>query len=186
MAKDYAIVPEEEVLKLKSDVEKIKKNPFQAYGSEDLIESMNNLTKAINALLELFKSAAEEMKLEERETETIGRKMDPLFSKVDMLFDQNQKIARGIVAVADMLERTSPGKPGWREEQPAPITPQPMPVQPRPPIMPGPSGPMAPPRMTSMALPTGARPPTGGMPAPTAAGMPLPPPPVAKKKGLFG
>ncbi len=181
MAKDYAIVPEEEVLKLKRDVEQIKKNPFQAYATDDFIESVNNLSKAINSLINLFSAAAEEMKLEERETETIGRKMDPLFAKIDMLVDQNQKIARGIVAVADML---STGKPAWREEQPAPVQQQ---MQPRPMMMQGPSGPMAPQRMPSMAPQMGQRPQMGppSVPAPPSPGMPMPPMPV-KKKGLFG
>lgn len=170
MAKDYAIVPEEDVLKLKQDVAQIKRNPFQAYGSGDLIESMNNMTKAINSLIDLFKTAAEEMKFEERETETIGRRMDPLFAKIDLLVDQNQKIARGVVAVADMLE-----KPSAREE---PITLPPPSFQ-RQSF--APPNPMAPPRMPSSMPPSMARP--MGMP-PAPAGMPMPPPP--KKKGLFG
>ena len=173
MAKDYAIVPEEEVLKLKSDVEKIKRNPFQAYGSEDLIESINNMTKAINSLIELFRTAAEEMKLEERETETIGRRIEPMFAKLDMLVDQNQKIARGVVAVADMLER----QPSAREEQ---ISLPPPSMQPRPFA---PQSPMSPQRMQGMPPPMGA-PKQMGMP-PAPAGMPMPPPP-AKKKSFFG
>jgi len=174
MAKDYAIVPEEEVLKLKKDVEQIKRNPFQAYASEDLIESINNLTKAINALLELFKTAAEEMKLEEKEAETIGKKIDPLFSKIDLLVDQNQKIAKGIVAIADMLEK-QPAK----ENQ---IT-LPPPSQPRAPFTPPtPVAPVAPPRMPG-ATQAGAKPPISTLAVPP--GMPAPPPP-AKKKGLFG
>jgi len=184
--KDYAIVPEKEFFQMKSDVDKIKKNPFQAYATDDFVEAVNNLVKAVNSLTELFRTAAEEMKLEERETETIGRKMDPLFGKIDILVDQNQKIARGIVAVADMLERT--GKTSWREEQqPAPMNPQPMQMQPRPPMMQGPSGPMSPQRMPSMAPPGMQKPtyPMGPMPAPQAGGMPMPPPPL-KKKGLFG
>jgi hypothetical protein len=143
------------------------------------------------------------MKIEEREAETVGKKMDPMFSKIDMILDQNQKIARGIVAVADMMETQKPG--AWRKEaEPAPISApqnnQPM-MQPRPQMMAGPSGPMAPQRTPGMAPPSGPRmplgpmgPPQGGMRPPAqgaptgtpSGGMPMPPPPQLRKKGLFG
>ena len=188
MARDYAIVPEEEVNKLKSDMEKLKKNPLQSYGSDDLIEAMSNLTKAINSMTELFKTAAEEMKFEERETETIGRKMDPMFSKIDMLLDQNQKIARGVVAVADMLSEKPAPSPAPRQETTisSPSMGMQMPQRPMAPMQ-GPSGSMSPQRMAGNNPPMvgqGPMPPGMARPPMPPSGMPAPPP--VKKKGMFG
>ena len=129
MDDDYAIVPEKEVLQMKRDLESLKRNPLSGIDSgSDLITSMNNLTKAINSLIELFQKAAEEIRLEDRSSEAIVKKVEPLFEKIDMLVDQNKKIAKGIVAVADMLEAKQEEKPmqPQMQQQQAPYPRQPM------------------------------------------------------------
>lgn len=208
MAKDYAIVPEKEVLQLKQDVDAIKKNPFQAYGTGNFIDAVNDLTKAVNSLIDLFKTAAEEMKLEEREAETIAKSIEPMFSKIDTLVNQNEKIARGIVAVADMMENSQHAKPSRptsysgssdippgqgtlpkTQMPPRPIVqgrpgmPPPMGAKPMPPMPPRPKPGMG----MQAGMPGGPSmmPPPSGMAPPPSPGMPLPPPP-AKKKGFFG
>lgn len=159
MAKDdYELVPGWEVKKLKEDVEDIKKNPLGPYGGKELVDNIKNLNSAINDLTSLFRTAAEELKIEEREARTIATKIGPLIEKLDMIVDQNRKIARGIVAVADML--------GGVEEKQA--------LPPRPPAMPMPPRPMMPPR------------PPSAPPAPPAMPAPPAPPAPPKKKGLFG
>lgn len=143
MADEYALVPEKEVRRLREDIDSIKKNPLGSFGGNELVESIKNLNAAINSLTELFKTAAEDLKIEERESQTIATKVEPLIGKIDLIMDQNKKIARGIVAVADMLG-------GAEEESPAP-TPRPPVFQPRPAQMmppalpPPPAPPAAPP-----------------------------------------
>ncbi len=105
MADDYTMIPEREFLQVKKEVEQIKKDPFAAYSEKDeIVKAMQDLTKTLSSLNNIFEKAADELKLEERSTETIGKKLDPLFEKLDLLIDQNKKIAKGLVAVADMLE----------------------------------------------------------------------------------
>ncbi len=105
MADDYTMIPEREFLQVKKEVEQIKKDPLAAYSEKDeIIKAMQDLTKTLSSLNTIFEKAADELKLEERSTETIGKKLDPLFEKLDLLIDQNKKIAKGLVAVADMLE----------------------------------------------------------------------------------
>lgn len=185
MADDFAIVPEKEMSELKAQMDSIRRNPLGPYGGQDLIESMNNLTRAINSLMQLFQTAAEELKLEERETETITRKIDPMLARIEAISDQNRKIAQGVVAVADMLESA-------RLEGRAPI-PQPKPPEQMPSFapqmrtMPSPESPFAPAQMGPQqlsGLPTNLPPPPAG-PRPLA-GIRLPPIPPPKKKGLFG
>lgn len=135
---EYALVPEKEVKRLRDDVDEIKKNPLGSYGGKDLADNIKNLNNAISSLTELFKNAAEDLKVEERETQTIATKVEPLLEKIDMIIDQNKKIARGIVAVADMLG-------GVEEEEKQSFQPRPPAMPPRPSFAPGPMPPPMPP-----------------------------------------
>jgi len=182
MSDDYAIVPEKEVRELKDRIESIRKNPLGPYGGQDLIESVNNLTRAINSLMTLFETAAEELKLEERESETIVRKIDPLLARIESISEQNRKIAQGVVAVADMLESAK-----MENKMDRPSMPPPMPEQNLTP----PPSPMSP-GMQNIQRPQqmGQRPQMSGqMPLPQQNAIPpmrLPPMPPPRKKGLFG
>ncbi len=102
---EYAIVSKKEFMTLKKELERLKKNPLEGSESgEDLQASIDNLNKSLNVMLEVFKQAAEDMKLEEHDTEMVGKQMGPINDKLDQLIDQNQKIAKGIVAIADMVK----------------------------------------------------------------------------------
>lgn len=102
---EYAIVSKKEFLALKKELDKLKKNPLEGSETgENLQASIDNLSKSLNVMLEVFKQAAEDMKLEEHESETVGRQLTPMNEKLDTLIDQNQKIAKGIVAIADMVK----------------------------------------------------------------------------------
>lgn len=104
MTDEYEMVPEKEVEELKRDVEEIKRNPLGSTASgRDLVRSMKDLTDSMNHLIALFRDAADAMKLEERESESIGKKLAPMLDKMNTLIDQNEKIARGIVGVAEMV-----------------------------------------------------------------------------------
>lgn len=105
MVNDYEIVPEKEFDSLRTDVDKIKANPFgNSAEGKALKESIDQLNNSINNLLFMFKDAATSIKTESHDSEVMSKKMLPLFDKVERLSEQNEKIAKGIVALADMVE----------------------------------------------------------------------------------
>jgi hypothetical protein len=197
---EYAIVSKKEFMALKKELERIKKNPLEGSESgEDLQSSIDNLNKSLNVMLEVFKQAAEDMKLEEHESETVAKQIGPITDKIDMLIDQNQKIAKGIVAVADMvkekleeMEEKSEAKPKLPPlgGGPKPFAPKPAPMAPP---MPGPApGPGA--ELPPLGAPEGLESP-GALPPLTPPGAPpppgaVPPPPgpapPGEKKNIMG
>lgn len=181
MVGDYALVSEKEMGQLKDEVKSLKKNPLGGtVAGKSLQEDIGKLNQAINDLVGIFKEASDQMKLEDKETDIISRKIDPLFEKLDLLIDQNQKIAKGIVAVADIVSEHLP-RVAPQVQRPIAHPARPMPRM-VPPSMPGPRlpppGPLQP--MPGSLPPPGARPMSpGGLP-------PLTPPKKEVKKGLFG
>ncbi|MBU2561982.1 MAG: hypothetical protein KKD17_06830 [Nanoarchaeota archaeon] len=102
---EYAIVSKKEFLALKRELDRFKKNPLEGSESgENLQASIDNLNKSLNVMLEVFKQAAEDMKLEEHDTGMVAKQIGPINDKIETLIDQNQKIAKGIVAIADMVK----------------------------------------------------------------------------------
>jgi hypothetical protein len=102
---EYAIVSKKEFLALKKEIDRLKKNPLEGSDAgENLQASIDNLSKGLNVMLEVFKQAADDMKLEEHDSDTLAKQMGPINEKIDTLIEQNQKIAKGIVAVADMVK----------------------------------------------------------------------------------
>lgn len=144
---DYDIIPHEEILRLRKEVNELKKHPLGSTAAgKDLVSSIKELNQNMTNLFNLFKEAAEEMKLEESEAKVIAEKMSPMMDKFDMLIDQNEKIATGIVAVADMVKEDAMRKP-----KPMPmrmVSSRDRPVQNRPSMPPPPNY-----RMPSMPAP---------------------------------
>jgi len=105
MVDDYEIVPEKDFDSLKRDVEKIKNNPLgESTEGKDLKASIDRLNDSITNLLMLFKTASESIKAESHDTEVMSKKILPLFDRVEKLSEQNEKIAKGIVALAEMFD----------------------------------------------------------------------------------
>ena len=124
-------------------------------------------------MLELFKTALHQVKTEEEEI-NIGKMLQSLHNKLENIEKQNEQLARGVVAVADMVEAAvKPARPAPPRPVPPPRAAPPMPA---PHFIPR-EAPPAPPKMP---------PPPRGMPPPPG----FPPPPGAPseepKKGLFG
>lgn len=94
-----------------------------------LKQSIDNLNNSINSLIKVFKDAGEE--LEKSEPKEIDEKVTPLMQKIAMLEEQNEKIARGIVAVADMLKERE-RRPVYRQQQPVIRPTMPRNFQPQP------------------------------------------------------
>ena len=200
MVNDYEIVPEKEFDALKNDVEKIKKDPISSSPEgKALKESIDKLNDSITKLLTLFKTTAETLKSEEQESQIMTTKIVPLFDKVQKLEEQNEKIAKGIVALAEMFEdmksSQKPNAPSIpevpkREEPSRNMNPYEFPpssLNQRSQGLEGNlgQGPMGPPGFGNDFPPFGT-PSQGPQPLPR---MDMPPPPqqmAQKKKGLFG
>ena len=156
----FEIVPKKEVEDLKKDVEELKENPLGSSSSgNELISSVGRLTQSMDNMFELFKVANKEIK-EEASTLEFIKKITPLFDnlnkKLDKLTEQHDRIAEGVVAVAEMVKEIKDKKiPVIKhdEEKPAPtatLAPAPRPGSMAPPPgmrpAPGRRPPIAPPR----------------------------------------
>lgn len=81
-----------------------KKTP----SDKNITESMNHLDLTMQEMLHIFRDAAESMKLEEVEESELKKRLTPIENKLNMLIDQNEKIAQGMVALADMFNEEIP------------------------------------------------------------------------------
>jgi len=180
---EYEIIPHERLLRLEREVSTLKEHPLGATeAGQTLIDRVERLTEAIEGLTNLFKEAASQIKLEEKK-ELPVEKMKPILDRMKELSEQNEKIARGIITVAEMLkEKTGMGIPS----RPMPMMqPRPMPnVPPAPRTMPPP--PRPPGGSSHSTLPPQPFPPPPGPPPtppkPLTHGGPLPTPTKEKKK----
>lgn len=95
---DYEILPHHELEYLRHEVERIKKNPFGDTGTgQTLLDSMNNLTLAINRMLAVLEGANDEIVKDYHENKTSMR--------MDRLAEQNHKLAEGMLAVGELVKQ---------------------------------------------------------------------------------
>ena len=146
---EFEIVPKKEIEGLKKDIEGIKKDPLgSAPSGQNLSGSMEKLTNSMNNMFELFKVANKEIKEEAGSLEfmkQIGPFFENLNKKMDQILEQHDKIADGIVAIADLVKQMKEeNEKRVKREVPAraaPPAPSPTPTA----ATPGPAS--APPRM---------------------------------------
>ncbi|MFH1505454.1 MAG: hypothetical protein ABIE94_00480 [archaeon] len=94
---DFELVSHDEIEKLRKEVDQIKKSPFgDTQTGMTLLDSMNDLTRAINNLVSIFENTEKEL-LNEYSKEKAGY-------KIDTLLQQNKEIAEGIIKVAEMVK----------------------------------------------------------------------------------
>lgn len=98
MDEEYEILPKDELDYLRKEVEKLKKNPFgNSEKSRTLYDAVEDLNKTMKKLLTLFEGTQQEL-IEEyskaRPNEALGE-----------VLDQNEKIAKGTLAIADMINQ---------------------------------------------------------------------------------
>lgn len=157
---EYELVPYKEIQDLKEELKKLKDVPIPS--SKKLQVSMDDLAMKIDRMTAIFEEAGHEIKVEEGGM-TFQEKMKPLFEKMNKVLEQNSEIAKGIVAVADLINdmksKLDEGFVVKKEEQ----TPVGEMLRPEPRFMSPPA-----------AIPGRVAPPIG---------PPLPPPP--KRKGGF-
>lgn len=104
---EYEIMPHKTIERIKREINDLKMKAVsdEKISNESLKKSLDNLTVSINSLMSLFKEASEEMKIEEESKEEIKEKIDPLLNRIDTIESENRKIARGILAIADMIKQ---------------------------------------------------------------------------------
>ncbi|MFH2021404.1 MAG: hypothetical protein ABIJ34_08390 [archaeon] len=89
--------------KLRSEIDRLKKKNEPEGSTEDL-------TRAINSLIKIFAEASEDLKIDTHDAVLVGQKLDGIMDRLEKIEIQNEKIAKGIVAVADMVEEYSAGR----------------------------------------------------------------------------
>lgn len=159
---DYELVPYKEIAELKDELHRLKDYPIPS--SKKLQVSMDELALKIDRMTRIFEEAGHEMHSEEGGL-SLDDKLSPIMERMEKVLEQNSEIAKGIVAVADLIEelRQRLEKGFMVKEQmqmPEPMQPNAVIAQPMPP---GPAPYM------STELP------------PLPGAMPPPPP----KKGFF-
>ncbi|MBI4144811.1 hypothetical protein HY493_01235 [Candidatus Woesearchaeota archaeon] len=123
---NYELVPYKEIEDLKEQLKHLKDVPIPS--SKKLQVSMDDLAAKIDRMTAIFEEAGHEIKAEEGGL-TFQEKMKPLFEKMNKVLEQNSEIAKGIVAVADLInELKSHMEEGFTVKQSAPAMEPPMPM----------------------------------------------------------
>lgn len=154
---EYELVPYKEIEELKHELQRLKEFPVPT--GKRMLLAVDDLAVKISRLTAIFEHAEQQIEKEEGGL-TFKEKMKPLQQKMNKIVEQNSEIAKGILALADLInELKGRLEKGVVTEKV---------VVPANQVMPKPAG-----------LPP--LPPTPGVPPP---GAPLPPPP-AKKRRFF-
>jgi chromosome segregation ATPase len=178
---DYELLPHREIQRLKEEISKLKGGE-SVDTDKELKRAVTRLAEKIESMNDILEAASQDLREEDKEAEIIKEKIDPIMEKMESLDEQNQKIARGLVAINDIVTQKLEEISGLVEEmrtmatdvkdlkmelrrRPSPMS-MPRPSAPRPPEPSLPPGPTVPP------------PPEGG-----PQKLDLRPP---KKRGLFG
>jgi len=189
---DYEIISHKEIDRLKQEINKLKEAEFSG--------SANTIMNKLDKILEIFKEASLSM----QNDSSADKKIEEIDEKLNNLLDQNQQIAEGVLAVADLINNATekeeksqipkqapmphPGNIASNPELP-PRMMSPMPLRPGPMPHPQMQEPF-PEQRRSLNPPSFPRP---GMPSLNPLESPgrssmggLPPlPPKPPKKGLF-
>lgn len=113
MVDEYELIPEKEILELKKEINELKshmglkKQEGSREDKKDVEEGQ--LIFAIRELTTVFKQAVDELRKQDTPSKQGNKKsgsgkLSGDTDKIDVLIEQNNKIAKGIVALADLLE----------------------------------------------------------------------------------
>ncbi|MEM2121550.1 MAG: hypothetical protein QXU20_02760 [Candidatus Woesearchaeota archaeon] len=104
MAKDYEIVPKKELEELKKEIKLLKQELKNYSSTSQEIPGSKSLQESIEELISVFREAVEELKNPKQDKEFKENYELPL----KVLIEQNEKIAKGILALADILNEHLP------------------------------------------------------------------------------
>ncbi len=108
MTKEYELIPKKEVEELRKEIQELKSYLHTGNGEEG-----ETLLSTIKELTSVFKEAVTELKKGGGESGRLGGDV-----KMDTLLNQNEKIARGILALADMVQENLPKLTKAMSQQP--------------------------------------------------------------------
>jgi len=98
MDDEYEIVNKEDIDDLRHEIKQLRENPFgDKSQGKTLLESMDRLTLSINKLLSLFEKTHEDLVEAYEENNPV--------ETMNEILDQNEKIAKGTLAVADIVKK---------------------------------------------------------------------------------
>ncbi len=97
---NYELVPYKEIQDLKDELKRMKDVPIPS--TKKLQITMDELAMKVDRLTAIFEEAGHEIKTEEGGL-TFQEKMKPVLEKMNKILEQNSEIAKGIVAVADLV-----------------------------------------------------------------------------------
>lgn len=124
---EYELVSRDELDALRHEIDGLKEKPEHLHSSASLIEAMDRLATQMSRLVHVFEQANAEL------YEEYSKGYHKESEKLDKLIVQNEKIARGVLAVADLVNTSSPGYPLRRAPEAQPTQgaqPAPTPEQP--------------------------------------------------------
>jgi hypothetical protein len=177
MPDEYELFPVDEISKLKEELEGLKNKPLdQSSEGNNLLSAVTELNETMTNMMDLFKSASDNVKSE-------GSAHEKILDKLDKVVDQNTKIAKALIAIADLVKGkekpiTRPSAPRISKPVigpdfgPGPAPPGLGPV-PTPSFGPGPMPPLPEPSPINKGFPS------------LPSGPDVMPPPPPKKKGFF-
>ena len=103
---EYELVAHDQLEYLHHEVEKIKRNPFgDTQSSKDLLSSMKQLNKNVSKLVAIFETANDEIVRDYKDKTST--------EKINRVLEQNEKLAKGIVAIADLLKELRDLRGSW-------------------------------------------------------------------------
>jgi hypothetical protein len=98
---EYELVPYKEIAELKDELHRLKDYPIPS--SKKLQVSMDELALKIDRMTQIMEEAGHEMHAEEGGL-SLEDKLGPIMERLEKVLEQNSEIAKGIVAVADLIE----------------------------------------------------------------------------------
>ena len=127
---EYELLPHREIVKLREEVERLKTSPISSEAA-NLVSALSKLNESVSRLIRIFEVAEKELAQEYKQSK--------VEEKINRVVYQNKEIAKGIIAVADLIKKRqpSPTPPGPSVSPPSPPEAQPPSLEPEP-VHPGP------------------------------------------------
>jgi hypothetical protein len=123
-----SFLPNDDMDKMRREIDFLKKKQGivdEPPQNNDMKDSMIQLSRSLSSLTRIFKEASEEMKMDTHDAVLVSQKIEKIIERLEKIEAQNEKIAKGVVAVADMIEEMHtdrlPKQQGFQTRMPSPI-----------------------------------------------------------------
>lgn len=111
MSEEYDLIPHGKLKRLEEQIDELKhpgsRRSSSGPSSTGAMDNnaMQDLSESLKTMITVFTEAKDELRIEDEEKELLSNKIDPILKKLDSLLDQNEKIAEGILSLADMIRK---------------------------------------------------------------------------------